>query len=48
MDNKYNDEDFVDKDFFDEIFDVPNWGYVALLLILAIVAAVAVIGHFMG
>lgn len=44
MDNKGND-----KDFIDELFDnVPGWSYVVLLAILAVVAAVAVIGHFMG
>lgn len=38
--------DTKDKDFFDELFDAPNWTYGALLAILAVVAAVMVIGHF--
>lgn len=41
------DKDFFDE-LFDELFDAPNWTYGALLAILAVVAAVMVIGHFMG
>lgn len=37
-----------DKDFLDELFDAPNWTYGVLLAVLAIVAAVMVIGNFMG